>query len=133
MTRNLLTYAATFLALAVLDFMWLGVIAKNLYREGIGHLMAPSVNLGAAAGFYLLYPIGLVVFAVLPSGGDWLRALALGALFGLFCYATYDLTNLAILRDWPLSVTLVDMAWGAAVSAAGASAGAWVLRWLNAS
>ena len=132
MTRNFLTYAATFIALAALDFLWLGAVARNFYREGIGHLMASSVNIGAAAAFYLLYPIGLVVFAVLPSGGDWLRALALGALFGLFCYGTYDLTSLAILKDWPLSVTLVDIAWGAAVSAAGASAGAWVLRWMNA-
>jgi uncharacterized membrane protein len=93
--------------------------------------MAPSPNLPAAAAFYLLYPVGLVVFAVLPSGGDWLRALALGALFGLFCYGAYDLTNLAVLKDWPLQVTLVDIAWGAVVSAVGASAGAWVLRWLQ--
>ncbi len=132
MTRYLLTYAATFIALAALDFLWLGVVAKSLYREGMGQLLAPDVNLAAAAGFYLLYPIGLVVFAVLPSGGDWLRALLLGALFGLFCYGTYDLTNLAILKDWPLALTFVDIAWGAAVSAAGASAGAWVLRWLAA-
>jgi uncharacterized membrane protein len=132
MTRSLLTYAATFVALAALDFLWLGVVAKSFYRDGIGHLMAPAPNLPAAAAFYLLYPIGLVVFAVLPSGGDWLRALALGALFGLFCYGTYDLTNLAVLKDWPLPVTLVDIAWGAVVSAVGASAGAWVLRWLNA-
>jgi uncharacterized membrane protein len=118
--------------LAALDFLWLGVVAKSFYRDGIGHLMAPAPNLPAAAAFYLLYPIGLMVFAVLPSGGDWLRALALGALFGLFCYGTYDLTNLAVLKDWPLPVTLVDIAWGAVVSAVGASAGAWVLRWLNA-
>lgn len=133
MTRYLLAYAAAFIALAALDFLWLGVIAKNLYREGIGHLMGPAVHIPAAAAFYLLYPVGLVVFAVLPSGGDWLRALTLGALFGLFCYGTYDLTSLAILKDWPLNLTLVDIAWGAAVSAAGASAGAWVLRWLDAS
>ncbi len=102
MTRYLLTYAATFIALYAsripvsLVFLWLGVVAKNLYRESMGQLLAPDVNLAAAAGFYLLYPIGLVVFAVLPSGGDWLRALLLGALFGLFCYGTYDLTNLEL-------------------------------------
>lgn len=94
--------------------------------------MAPGPNWAAAATFYLLYPIGLVIFAVLPSGGDWLRALALGALFGLFCYGTYDLTNLAILKDWPLGLTFIDLAWGAVVSAAGALAGALVLRWLEA-
>ncbi|MFC5496595.1 DUF2177 family protein [Caenimonas terrae] len=130
MTRYLLAYAGTFVALAALDFLWLGVLARSFYREGIGHLMAPAPNLVAAAAFYLLYPVGLVVFAVLPAGGDWPRTLALGALFGAFCYGTYDLTSLAILKDWPLPVTLVDIAWGAVVSAAGASAGAWVLRWL---
>lgn len=130
MTRHLLTYAATFIALALLDFLWLGVIAKGWYRDAIGHLMAPTPNWGAAGAFYLLYPVGLLVFAVLPSGGDWLRALALGALFGAFCYGTYDISNMAVLRDWPLSITLLDIAWGAAVSAAGASAGAWALRWL---
>jgi uncharacterized membrane protein len=128
MTRYLLTYAATFLTLAALDAAWLGVVAKTLYRDAMGQLLAPAVNIGAAAAFYLLYPIGLVVFAVLPSGGDWLRALVLGALFGLFCYGTYDITNLAILKDWPLGLTFVDIAWGAAVSAAAALAGAWVLR-----
>ena len=91
MTRNLLTYAATFIALAVLDFLWLGVIAKTIYRDAIGHLMAPSPNWGAAAVFYLLYPVGLVVFAVLPSGGDWLRALALGRCSA--CSATAPTTS----------------------------------------
>lgn len=128
MTRYLLTYGATFITLAALDAAWLGVVARTLYRDAMGQLLAPSVNFGAAAAFYLLYPIGLVVFAVLPSGGDWLRAMVLGALFGLFCYGTYDITNLAILKDWPLGLTFVDIAWGAVVSAAGALAGAWVLR-----
>jgi uncharacterized membrane protein len=132
MTRNLLAYGAAFAALAALDFLWLGVLAKGLYRDGIGHLMAPMPNWGAAAAFYLLYPIGLLVFAVLPAGGDWLRTLLLGALFGAFCYGTYDLSNLAVLRDWPLPLTLVDIAWGALVSAVGASAGAWVLRSVQA-
>lgn len=132
MTRNLLTYAAAFIALALLDFLWLGVIARSWYRDGIGHLMASTPSWGAAAAFYLLYPIGLLIFAVLPSNGDPVRALTLGALFGLFCYGTYDLTGLAVLRDWPLPLTFIDIAWGGVVSAAGASAGAWVQRWLAA-
>ena len=132
MTRNLLSYGGAFLALVVLDFLWLGFIAKDWYRGGIGHLMAPTPNWAAAAAFYVLYPIGLMVFAVLPSQGDWTRAVTLGALFGLFCYATYDLSNLATLRDWPLPLSLMDIVWGGAVSAVAASAGAWVLRWLEA-
>ena len=129
MTRYLLPYLATLIVLAVLDFLWLGVIAKNFYREGIGHLMASTPNWGAAAAFYLLYPVGVVIFAVLASDGEWLKALTLGALFGLFCYGTYDLSNMAVLKDWPLQVTVVDIAWGAVVSALGALAGAWALRW----
>ena len=128
----LLSYAGTFVVLAAMDFLWLGVIAKDWYRDGIGHLMAPTPNWAAAAAFYLLYPVGLMVFAVQPSQGDWLRALILGALFGAFCYGTYDVSNLAVLRDWSLPITLMDIAWGAVVSAAGASGGAWVLRWLDA-
>ena len=129
MTRYLLPYLATLIVLAVLDFLWLGVIAKNFYREGIGHLMAPTPNWGAAAAFYLLYPVGVVIFAVLASDGEWLKALTLGALFGLFCYGTYDLSNMAVLKDWPLQVAVVDSAWGAVVSALGALAGAWAMRW----
>lgn len=132
MTRNLLSYAGAFVTLAVLDALWLGVIAKDWYRGGIGHLMAPTPNWAAAAAFYFLYPVGLMVFAVLPSQGDWMRALTLGALFGLFCYGTYDLSNMATLRDWPLQLTLMDIVWGCAVSAAGASAGAAILRRLEA-
>ena len=131
MTRNLLSYAGALLVLAVLDFLWLGVVAKDWYRGGIGHLMAPTPNWAAAAAFYVLYPVGIMVFAVLPSQGDWLRAVTLGALFGLFCYGTYDLSNLATLRDWPLPLSLMDIVWGGAVSAACASAAAAVLRWLQ--
>lgn len=129
MTRLALTYLAALVAVGVLDFFWLGVIAKDLYQGGMAHLMAPKPNLVAAAAFYLLYPIGIVIFAVQPAGGDVMRAVALGALFGLFAYGTYDLTNLAVMRDWPLRLTLIDIAWGAFVSAAGALAGTLVARY----
>jgi len=131
MTRQLVAYAATFAAFAVLDSLWLGVIARSWYRDAMGHLMAATPNWAAAGAFYLLYPAGLVIFAVLPSAGDWPRALGLGALFGLFAYGTYNLTNLAVLRDWPLGLTALDMAWGTALSAAGAAAGALALRWMT--
>ncbi len=131
MSRHALTYLATFLSIGLLDVLWLGVIALRWYQQAIGHLMAPKPHALAAAAFYLLYPVGVVIFAVLPSGGDWQRAMLLGALFGLFAYGTYDVTNLAVMRDWPLRITLVDIAWGSFASAAGAVAGTLALRALQ--
>ncbi len=128
MARSPLTYLATLLAVGVLDFLWLRVIAISWYEGGMAHLLAARPNLWAAAAFYLLYPVGLLVFAVGPAGGDSARALLLGALFGLFAYGTYDLTNLAVMRDWPIGLTFIDIGWGAFVSAAGALAGTLAVR-----
>jgi uncharacterized membrane protein len=102
-----------------IDMVWLGLIAKNFYAQRIGLLMKPDINWPAAILFYLLFIIGLVVFVIMPAfeKGSWLHALSLGALFGLIAYATYDLTNLATLKNWPLSVTIVDLAWGAVLGA----------------
>lgn len=126
MNKYLASYAATAAVLLLIDMVWLGVIAKSMYREGIGHLMAESPNMVAAGAFYLLYPIGLMVFAVGPNA-PWPRALVAGALFGLFAYATYDLSNLATLKNWPLRLTLVDIAWGTFASALATAAGRWAL------
>lgn len=105
--------------LLVLDLIWLGVVARDFYRQSLGSLMADNVNLAAAFGFYLIYSIGLYVFVAQPAvqSGDWQNAALMGALFGLVAYATYDLTNLAVMKGFPLSVAVVDMAWGAGVSA----------------
>ncbi|MCY7308757.1 MAG: DUF2177 family protein [Rhodoferax sp.] len=129
MTKFLAVYAATFVTMLVLDLLWLGVIARSFYESGIGHLMAEKPNIPVAALFYLLFPVGLVIFAVQPQAGSpgWTTAAGMAALFGFFAYATYDLTNLATLRDWPWNVALVDMAWGSAVSAASAAMGKLVL------
>lgn len=127
MSRLALSYLAVLLVVGVLDYLWLRVIATAWYETAMAHLLAPKPNLVAAAIFYFAYPVGLMVFAVVPSGGDVMRALALGALFGLFAYGTYDITNLAVMRDWSLRLTLIDIAWGTFVSAAGALAGA--LAW----
>ena len=125
MTKYFVAYAATLAVMVALDLLWLGVIAKSFYMQGIGHLMAERPNVAVAVLFYVLYAVGIVVFAVAPgeASDGWGRTVALGALFGFFAYATYDLTNLATLRNWPISVTLVDMAWGSLVSAASAAAG----------
>lgn len=103
----------------VIDMIWLGFVAKDFYRGQIGALMKSDVNWTAAIIFYMIFIAGLVVFVIAPAveKGSWTHALLFGALFGLVCYATYDLTNLALAKDWPLLVTLVDLAWGAALSA----------------
>ncbi len=111
-----------------LDMVWLGLAAKNFYAKQIGFLMKPNVNWAAAIVFYLLFLVGLVVFVIAPAveKGSWERALLLGALFGLVSYATYDLTNLATLKDWPLALTVVDLTWGA-VLAGSVSIGSYLI------
>jgi uncharacterized membrane protein len=130
MSRSLIAYVATLVVFAAIDFVWLGFIAKDLYRNGIGHLMADAPNWTAAVLFYLIFIGGLVYFAVTPAlaADAWQKATIQAALFGFFCYATYDLTNLATLKGWPVSIVIADMIWGAFVSAAGATAGFFITR-----
>ena len=107
-------YGVSFIIFFAIDLLWLGIIAKNLYQNQIGHLLKTDVNWIAAIVFYLLFIGGLVIFVLMPAvaeGNVW-KALYMGALFGLLTYATYDLTNLATLKDWPLSITFIDLAWG---------------------
>ncbi len=103
----------------VIDMLWLGLIAKNFYAKQIGSLLKSDVNWLAAIVFYLIFIAGLVVFVINPAmtKGSWVYALGLGAFFGFVCYATYDLTNLAVAKDWPLLVTIVDLIWGAVLAA----------------
>lgn len=103
----------------VIDMVWLVVVAKKFYQEQIGFLMKPDINWLAAIIFYLLFIAGLVIFVISPAfeKHSWLHALLFGALFGLITYATYDLTNLATLKDWPLLVTVVDLIWGTVLAA----------------
>jgi uncharacterized membrane protein len=103
----------------IIDMFWLGLVAKGFYRDQLGFLMKPNINWPAAIIFYLLFIAGLVVFVISPAmeNHSWLQALLLGAFFGLVTYATYDLTNLATVRDWPLLVTMVDLVWGAVLAA----------------
>jgi uncharacterized membrane protein len=133
-TKHLVAWAVTFVVLLVIDMIWLGVVAKGMYQDAMGDLMSPNPRLGFAALFYLAYPIGLLVFAIVPGLAQQgvLRAALLGGLFGLFCYATYDLTNLAVIRNWPLALSFIDIAWGTLVSGAAAAAGATALRWYAA-
>ena len=132
MTNFLLGFVASLVAMAVVDGIWLGAVARTFYRRHLGFLMAEQPNWTAAVAFYLLYVLGVTVFAVMP-GADAAavgEAAWRGALFGLVAYATYDLTNAATLRGWPGIVTLVDMAWGTILTAAVASIAAFVVMWL---
>jgi len=112
----LLTLAIFFL----IDMIWLGMVAKNFYRRQLGGILSPKVNWPAAILFYLLFVAGLLLFVISPAlaRGGALQALWRGAFFGLIAYATYDLTNLATLKNWPLLVTVVDLAWGAVLGGA---------------
>jgi uncharacterized membrane protein len=103
----------------VIDMVWLGLIAKNFYKQQIGHLLKSDVQWIPAILFYLLFVAGLVVFVIAPAveKKSWSEALLRGAFFGLVTYATYDLTNLALAKDWPLLVTVVDLLWGTALGA----------------
>jgi len=103
----------------MIDMVWLVLVAKKFYNEQIGFLMKPDINWFSAILFYLLFIVGLIIFVIIPSieKHSWTHALFLGALFGLITYATYDLTNLATIRDWPVLVTIVDLAWGMVLSA----------------
>ena len=122
-------YLATLVPFIVLDALWLGLVAQTFYQSQIGFIMAKNPIWAAAIVFYLLYVAGMVVFTVQPSlnAGGLGRAAARGAFFGLVAYATYDLTNLATLQGWPITVTIVDLIWGASVSALSTVAAVWFL------
>ena len=128
MLRYLLVYLTFLFSLLAIDLIWLLGIAKNLYRHDMGDLMANEPKLWAGLSFYLLYAIGACTFVVIPalSKQSWIYALQYGALFGLFCYMTYDLTNLAFIRDFPTRLAFVDIAWGSLVTAVASSLAYWI-------
>ena len=128
MLKYLAVYLSFLLSLVVIDLIWLLGIAKNLYRDEMGSLMASEPKLLAGLGFYLLYALGASIFVIIPaiSKQSWLYAVQYGALFGLFCYMTYDLTNLAVIRDFPVRLAFIDIAWGSAVTALSATISYWV-------
>jgi uncharacterized membrane protein len=118
-------YFVTLLAFFAIDMVWLGLVARSFYYEQLGFLLNPNTNWVAAMIFYLLFILGILVFVVLPGlKEDSLKATILrAALFGLVTYATYDLTNLATVKDWPLAITLIDLAWGTVLTIAVSSVG----------
>ena len=117
----------------MVDLLWLGIIAKNLYQKYLGDFLSDKVNWTAAFIFYLLYVAGILIFAVYPAvnKGSVLNAILLGALFGIITYATYDLTNLATLKGWPLPIVFIDILWGAVLSSIVSFAGYYIVKWIN--
>lgn len=113
-------YLLTFFVFFLVDIVWLGVVSKNIYSKYLGHLMSPNVNWVAAIVFYLLFIGGLVFFVIQPAllKESLQYAILAGGFFGLIAYGTYDLTNLATLKDWPVMITVIDLAWGTFLNAA---------------
>jgi uncharacterized membrane protein len=126
-------YFSTLLVFFVVDIIWLVLVARKFYSKYLGYLMAPSPNWIAAILFYLLFVVGILVFVVLPglASGSVSDTLLRGALLGLIAYSTYDLTNLATIKDWPLTVTVVDMIWGTVLSVIVSYAGFLIGGWLK--
>ena len=128
MLKNFAIYLSFLIALIAIDLVWILGIAKNLYRNEMGDLMASEPKLLAGLAFYLIYALGVCIFVIVPalSKQSWIYALQYGALFGLFCYMTYDLTNLAVVRNFPTQLAFIDVAWGSFVTALCASFAYWV-------
>lgn len=139
MQKLIVEYAAPYFAsmifMFVLDLIWLSQLAQPIYNRGIGHLMATTPNLLYAALFYFVFVFGLMWYAVKPNLNNCgIKSTFLsGAMFGFFIYASYDLTNLALLKDWPLGMSLIDITWGTLLSGASASTGKIVYDWLKKS
>jgi uncharacterized membrane protein len=133
MNKYLAAYFAAGLAMAALDMIWLGVIAKPLYQQEIGSLLGERPRIIPAIVFYTVYAAGLLIFAIAPQADEmpWTRAIILGALLGFFAYSTYDLSNFATLKNWPLGLTIIDMAWGTALSAVSAVVGKFAFDWAS--
>jgi uncharacterized membrane protein len=127
MAYYLKLYLATLIAFFAIDMVWLGILARTFYRKYLGFLFAPSTNWLAAIIFYLLFIVGILVFVVLPGleNNSLKTTLLRAALFGLVTYATYDLTNLATVKNWPMIVSIVDIAWGVVLSISVSIIGFW--------
>jgi uncharacterized membrane protein len=131
--KYIVAYVATAVIFFACDFIWLSTMG-GFYRERAAGLFLDKPNLAIAGLFYLVYVGGIVFLAISPalSAGNWSTALLAGMVLGLVAYGTYDLTNLSTLKNWPLAVTLVDLAWGTALTGVAATGGFLVTRWLAA-
>jgi len=127
------SYLLTFMVFLMIDMLWIGVIAKNIYKKYLGGFLTDSVNWTAVFIFYFIYVLGISIFAIYPSvnKGSVYNVILMGALFGFFTYATYDLTNLATLKGWPLPIVFIDIIWGSVLSAVVSFSGFYIVKWLT--
>lgn len=130
MKRNAILYLATLLVIVPIDFLFLGLVAKGFFASQVGDMLG-TVRLAPAVLFYLLYVVGILIFVSAVSGATWQSTLLDGALFGFFCYATFELTSLALLKHWTWPVVIVDMVWGTFVTAISSTAGLLIANWLS--
>lgn len=126
-------YFVMMLSFFIIDLFWLGMAAKKFYRKHLSFILSPEVNWPAAFLFYLLYVTGLLIFGVIPGmeHQSLNRAMLYGFLYGFFTYATYDLTNLALIKNWPVKIVIVDILWGSLLCLAVAAVGYWSAAWLQ--
>ena len=129
MSRYVVLYLATLFVLMALDFLFLGILAKGFFVAEVGDVLG-EIKPVPAVLFYLLYVVGLLIFVSGGASANWQGTLLYGALFGLFCYATFDLTSLALLKHWSWAVAALDIGWGAVVTAVSSTAGLFVADWL---
>ncbi len=131
--RYAVAYFVTAVVFLGLDAIWLTQIALGMYRRELAGLLLDQPNLAVARIFYLVFVAGIVILAIAPAlnGGNWVNALLMGAVLGLVAYGTYDITNLSTLRNWSLTVTLADLAWGTALTGVSATIGYWAVSALN--
>jgi uncharacterized membrane protein len=129
--KLIISYLLTTIVFFAVDMTWLGFIAKGIYKKYLGGFLSDKVNWPAAIIFYLLFIIGIFYFAILPAveKNSLAKAVISGALFGFFTYATYDLTNLATLKDWPLPIVFIDIIWGAVLTGIVSTAGFYIVKW----
>ena len=129
MKRNIILYLATLLVIVPLDFLFLGVVAKGLFTSQVGDMLG-TVRLVPAILFYLLYVVGILIFVSGSPGAVTQSTLLYGALFGFFCYMTFELTSMSLLKHWEWTVVFVDVAWGTFVTAVVSTLGLLIANWI---
>ena len=132
-TKLIGSYLLTTVVFFAVDLLWLGVIAKNFYGRHLSDFLSEQVNWTAAIVFYLLFIVGIFLFVIMPAyeKQSYIHAIIYGALFGFFTYATYDLTNLATLKNWPIKIVVVDILWGMVLTATVSVSGYFITQWMN--